>query len=264
MQMKKKKIKKAPTDKYDLEGSIILIHGPPKVGKTATAASFPKPLFIATEPGHKYLPDHCLKPIVVREWAKVNNLRNLIDRKKPKTVIFDTISGLYRLCKYHECEKKNANHPSDLGEFGRTVWDKIGDTFARALGDLVEHCHGLGITVVFLDHTKEREVETATETVVKVMCGMPGQARGFVTPYPDHIWFMGYGGKGDEKNDDKDELLKNFSDSRILHLQGGTTIEAGCRDDKMLVKRICPLRKPNYEKKTGGYFQIVKEMARGN
>jgi len=46
------------------EGIVYLIYGDPKVGKSTLASEFPKPLFLATEPGLSGLDGICQVPIM--------------------------------------------------------------------------------------------------------------------------------------------------------------------------------------------------------
>lgn len=217
-------------------------------------------MFLATEPGHDYA-NLAIKPRSIRKWQDFKNKRHQYEKARAKTVVLDTISGLYRRCKRSVCDEKNVKHPSYAGEFGRTIWDIIGDEFATEFEEWAWGLREDGITLVIIDHTKEESVETNSEEVTKVMCAMQGQARKIVTAMPDFIWFMGYGSPEDTERVDSVDSIHHFRDSRALWLRGGDTVEAGCRDQSMKVKVICPLKEPNIEAKTGGYFQITQEMS---
>ena len=47
---------RAVKKKYSLQGSVILLHGPAKIGKTQLSSSFPGPVqFLASEFGHNFI-----------------------------------------------------------------------------------------------------------------------------------------------------------------------------------------------------------------
>ena len=88
-----------------LQGDAIVLHGPPKIGKTQLASHFPGPVqFLATEPGHRYIPKVqrdrlvALKPGEGWDTFVGYVTHNLASQSPhPKTVVVDTISGLYDL-----------------------------------------------------------------------------------------------------------------------------------------------------------------------
>lgn len=225
----------------DLQGTMILLHGPPKVGKTQLASRFPGPVqFMATEPGHRFLPEDQRKKIIQLKpgegWDKFRRFvktKSGLRKRKPKTIVMDTIAGLYDLCFRYVCEKKKWEHPSDA-DFGKG-WDAIKKEFYAGMNDFVWAGEELGATVILIDHSKEETLETATENYGRVVCAMPGQCRGIVVPVPDHIWFLGYLQKRSK------DALKAFQDNRALYLAGNYKVEAGTRDKNIKVHRIGPL-----------------------
>lgn len=144
------------------------------------------------------------------------------------------------------CDKNNWRHASD-GAHGKG-WSEVKREFLDGLSRLTHITASLNATLVFIDHSKQETIETATATIEKVTCAMPGQARNVVLPIPDHIWFLGY-----EEKEAKD-ALKNTTSKRALFIGGSSTVEAGCRDPKVKAKVISPLSKNN------PYEQIVQTL----
>lgn len=250
-------------------GQTILIHGPSKVGKTKLVSSFPGPVqFIAAAPGHGFIPAD-QKGILVRltEWKDfeaLNKQGSPVAGHKPTTVCIDYVRALYVMCKRSVALEARVGHFSEKGEYGRALWDKCSDRFGAAVDLLASRLMDKNRTLIYIDHSKEDTVEDES----KVMSGMPKQARDWIIPSADHIWFLGYGDPKILKKQDDDVKIKKvsiegFRDERMLVLRGGDRIEAGCWDDKMRTKVIYPLLEPDLEKKTGGYWQIVKETKNG-
>ena len=237
-----------------LQGSMIALHGPPKVGKTQLAAHFPGPVqFLATEVGHKFIPEDQQKALirlppevgwdVFRSYVRGDTGKGF---KKPKTVVIDTISGLYQLCFDCVCKENNWSHAGD-GAHGKG-WAVIRREFVDALARLTHMCDEWNATLLVLDHTKTETIEVATSTYEKVTFAMTGQARDVVLRIPDHMWFLGYA-----EEDPKDALIHK-SGKRALFIGGNSRIEAGTRDSQVKVKIIMPLSQKD------PYSQIIKEL----
>lgn len=234
-----------------LQGSMIAIHGPPKVGKTQLASKFPGAVhWIATEYGHKFLPEDQKKNLKNLDpdngWA---TLRDHIKTLKPrggKTQVLDTISGAYKLCMNFVCEKNGWSHPADAPH-GKG-WNAVANEFYDGISRLVHLTHSHNMTLIMIDHSKETLVETTTGNTEKVGFAMPGQARGIILPVPDHMWFLGYAEK------DPNDALKSYTSQRALFISGNAKIEAGCRDPKVKCEVIMPLSKKD------PYNQILHKL----
>lgn len=237
-----------------LQGSMILLHGDPKIGKTQLADTFPgRVQFIATEPGHRYIKESNRK--IVKNlppdggWDEfkrfVTNKAGLLKRCQAKkngvkTVVVDTIAGLYDLCMNRVCKKNGWDHPSD-GAHGKG-WNAVAREFYDGMNRLAWTCTEGGATLIIIDHTKVEEIETRTSTRQKKVCAMTGQARKIVVPVPDHIWYLGWDPKG--------------TSGRCLHLEGSQDIEAGTRDKSITATRVCPLSEAS------GYKHIVQTLTK--
>lgn len=243
---------------YNLQGVCILIHGPPKVGKTDLASSFPACQFIATEPGHRFIPEIQRKALVtVERWEDFTP--NKIN-PKAKTVAIDTITGLYRICKAEICKRYKCKHPSEKGEYSRTIWDAINDAFYHGFLDFATACAKKDMTLLIIAHTKQEELEIGAITISKMIVNITAQARSIVMPIPDYIWYIGYGDPENVETTNPKDMMKNFRDTRMLVVKGGDLVEAGTRDGSIVTRTICPLKKPDRENKTGGYWQIISEL----
>jgi len=250
------------------QGSVIILHGPPKVGKTLTAASFPGPaLFIATEAGHKYI-QYELKKSLVRlrlgkdtaihkgtiykfknGWEKLMWLLegDYIKRMKLKTLIVDSVGPLYQMCMDYVCESNGYEHPQDGGH-GKG-WSALGREFAKGLGLLVEEAEKINCTVLFIAHSKQSEIDAGSRTYSRIEVDLPGHARKILLPDPDHIWYLGF-------HSDDEDSMKAFESNRALWLQPTPVIEAGGRNPDLKTKFISPFPE------TGQYQHILKKTKR--
>lgn len=252
---------------YDLQGTCILLHGPPKVGKTALASSFPLTQFIATERGHNFIPEFQKNALIrIKNWMDFENLNKKFPQNvftkdgknvNAKTIVLDTVTSLYHKCFLHVCNEEKCTHPSKKGEYGRAIWNMIGNLFGDELDKFVNNCVSLQATLILIDHSKEVELEVGALTVSKLIVSFSEQTRRWVTPIPDHIWYLGYG----VTNLNVKGAIQNFMDERMLVIRGGELIEASTRDTKITTKTICPLIEANRSTKTGGYYQIVQELS---
>lgn len=239
-----------------LQGSMIVLHGPPKVGKTQLVSHFPsKVLWLATEYGHRYIPVDQQKDLIQLDRANGwDTFRQAVSKPLPKgfqTVVVDTASGLYNLCMDWTGKKNGFEHPSDQSH-GKG-WSAVRLEFQDQVSKLADMAQGANATLIFIDHSKEEEIETTTSKQIKVNCAMPGQARSILLPVPDHIWFLGYADP-DDSNVDPSDALKSRGSKRALFIAGSNRIEAGSRDPKQKATVIVPLSKNR------PFEQIEKEM----
>lgn len=218
-----------------LQGTMIALHGPPKVGKTQLCSKFPGPVqFLATELGHKFIPDDQKKRLVqLAPDTGWDTFKQWIASEPSgiKTIVVDTISGLYDRCMQSVCKENGWSHPSD-GAHGKG-WDAVKRAFMDGIDRLAYVANDNDATFIVIDHSKEETIETSIENYEKVTFAMPGTARRIVLPVPDHLWFLGYG------DPDPQAALQNDDTSpRTLFIGGSNRIEAGCRDPGIKTKII--------------------------
>jgi hypothetical protein len=159
-----------PTEKTkpitDLDSQNIWIYGHPGIGKTTFAAQFEKPIFLATEDGHK---SHSIYKVDVKDWATFAKVIKALKEEKHdfKTVVIDTIDNLYSFCSHAVCEKLGIQHESDLG-FGKG-WKLVRGQFMKAL--IATSFLPMGMVVI--GHTEQTEVETRTRKITKTVPSLP-------------------------------------------------------------------------------------------
>lgn len=238
-----------------LQGSMILIHGPPKVGKTQLASKFPSLVcWTTTEPSHKYIPEDQQKTIKLIDpligWPEFKErVKELSALKKPRgnVEVIDTIGGLYTSCLNGVCIDNKWDYPDDAPH-GKG-WSAVRNEFYLWLQKFVHYSAKWNNTTILIDHSKEETITpNAGAQYIKINCAMPGQARSIVLPVPDHIWFLGYADK------DPNDALKVKTSQRALFISGTSNIEAGCRDPKVTTEIIMPLSKKN------PYGQILHKL----
>lgn len=237
---------------YSIQGDFIILHGPPGIGKTQTAASFPGPVvFLATESGHRHIPPDQKKLVYqVKKWEdfKSPKLMAHLKKVKPKTVVIDTLTRLYMKAKQYVCQKNNCRNPAERGEFGRTIWSILSDEFGEEFEAVASRILANKATLIAITHTDEDTVSTPIEDYIRLMASMSTQVRRWVAGVADWIWYLGY---------DHDDAQESFiySDKRRLWLSGTPTVEAKSRDPNLKTKSlVLPT--------TGQYEAIVKALSK--
>lgn len=236
----------------DFAGQAILLHGPPKAGKTQLASHFPgKVQFIATEPGHRFLPEDQAKRKIdvdpVTGWPEFVKCIDKIEATRPKTIVIDTIAGLYSACLEWVCKENRWDHPTDAGH-GKG-WAAIRREFYKQLTRLSFISSKCGSIMIWIAHSRVEEIETLTSAYQKLSVSLPGQARDLIIPVPDHIWLLTYAEGGDAASS-----LKLVNSKRALWIAGTDKIEAGSRDPEIVKHVIKPLSKKD------PYSQIIKAI----
>jgi hypothetical protein len=175
-----------PTQKTPPKASLsdltVLVYGPSKIGKSTWCSQADGALFLATEAGLNNL-DVFQVPIAT--WDELLTACKEIAEGKHafKTIILDTIDNAYRMCAEHMCQKFKIEHESDLG-YGKG-YALVNNEFYRVLNKLALLPYGLFL----ISHSQERELETRTGKLTRIVPTLPEKARKIVIGMVDVILF---------------------------------------------------------------------------
>ena len=146
----------------DLRGKFVLLYGQPKIGKTTLAASFPKNLLLAFEPGYNGLDDIMVQPIT--KWADfltvINQLAKPEVQEMFNTITIDTADIAWDYCEKYICAsnpKEDGSIPKALGEI---PWGKGYDLCKKAYDEAFRKIAMMGYGLVFISHEQLKNVKT--------------------------------------------------------------------------------------------------------
>jgi hypothetical protein len=149
---------KLPTEKSKITTNpfefTILLYGEPKIGKSEACARIPDALFIPTEAGLKNLSVY--KTDLVKTWKEFGDIALKIEEENHpfKTIVIDTIDGMYRLCADHICNQWGWKHESEPDNYGQS-YALIKQEFMRVLNKLASLPTGL----VLVGHSRIKEMK---------------------------------------------------------------------------------------------------------
>ncbi|MHB9131167.1 MAG: ATP-binding protein [Armatimonadota bacterium] len=175
-----------PTDKTppkrELADLSVLLYGKSKIGKSTLCAQAEGALFLATEAGLNHLDTY---QVPINRWEDLLAACAEIAGGKHafRTVIVDTVDNAFRLCTDYICAKFKIDHESDLG-YGKG-FALVNNEFLRVLTKLSLLPYGLFL----ISHAQEREVETRTGTITRIMPTLPDKARKIVLGLVDIILY---------------------------------------------------------------------------
>jgi len=160
----------------------VLVYGSPKIGKSEWCSKAEGALFLATEPGLNNLE---VFQVPIDSWQKLLTIAAEIAEGKHefKTIVLDTVDNAYRMCAEHVCKKYGVEHESDL-EFGKG-YALVNSEFQRVLTKLAQLPYGL----ILVSHAQEREIETRTGKVTRIVPTLPDKARKIVLGFVDIILY---------------------------------------------------------------------------
>jgi hypothetical protein len=187
-----------PTQKTPPKTSLVdltvLLYGPSKFGKSTFCSNADGALFLATEAGLNNLE---VFQVPISNWEDLLAAgRDIAEGKHAfKTIIIDTVDNAYRMCVEHVLAKHKIDHESDLG-YGKG-YALINNEFYRVLNKLSLLPYGLFL----ISHAQDKEVETRTGKITRVVPTLPEKARKTVLGMVDVILYCdletvaGEGGK---------------------------------------------------------------------
>ena len=168
--------------KANLADLSVLWYGKTKIGKSSTCAQADGALFLATEAGLNHLETY---QAPIASWEEMlQACADIAAGKHPfRTIIIDTVDQAYRLCTEYVCAKFKIDHESDLG-YGKG-YALVNNEFTRVLTKLSLLPYGLYL----ISHAQEKEVETRTGPITRIMPTLPDKARKIVLGLVDMILY---------------------------------------------------------------------------
>jgi hypothetical protein len=172
----------APVFDLTIEGSHNFIANDFVVHNSTWCSQAEGALFLATEAGLNNLDVY---QVPIGTWDDLlAACKEIADGKHPfKTIIIDTVDNAYRMCSEHVCQKFKIEHESDLG-YGKG-YALINNEFYRVLNKLALLPYGLFL----VSHSQEKELETRTGKLTRIVPTLPEKARKIVLGMVDIILF---------------------------------------------------------------------------
>lgn len=205
-----------------ISGETFLFYGRPKIGKSSLAAQFPNPVFIATEPGLRYVQkDYGLDNKRIKEvfnWSEFIELSQKFDGDTTySTRIIDTLDELWLMCVNHVCARFDKEHPSEIGSQGKG-WSICRDEFKGGLRKIRKAAD----VFIMIGHATMKEVGPKDGKYTYVALNLPGKALEASMAYVDHILYLAPGKEEGE---------------RFIYTDGTKHFEAGSRNADLASKR---------------------------
>jgi len=196
----------------------MLLYSRSKFGKSEFCSRIPGAVFLATEPGLSHLETF---NVPIPDWDTFLNVCGELAKgdHQFKVVIIDTVDICYKLCSQHICSKNHVEVEADL-PYGRG-WSLVSNEFQRVMIKLAQLPYGL----VMISHTQEKEVETRTGKIVKVVPTLPDKAAKFILGMVDLICF---GDFETETGPDGQKISR-----RVLRTKPTIYYEAGDRSGRL-------------------------------
>jgi hypothetical protein len=168
--------------KTSLSDLTVLAYGPSKIGKSTWCSQAEGALFLATEAGLNNLE---VFQVPIGTWEDLlQACKEIAEGKHPyKTIVLDTVDNAYRMCAEHVCQRCKVEHESDLG-YGKG-YALINNEFYRVLNKLSLLPYGLFL----VSHSQEKELETRTGKLTRIVPTLPDKARKIVLGMVDMILF---------------------------------------------------------------------------
>ena len=209
------------------QDNLIVVYGPPKIGKSKLITYFPGIYLLPTEPGYTYLK---IRKTPIFNWVTFMQFIKKME-KKPALVKqvecwgIDTADNLSKACMQYICGRDGIAHPSDH-EWGKG-WEALHDEFAHWILRL----SALGPGIVFVCHEKEREIISRGMKLTKMSPDLVKTCYTILNNLADITLHMGFSKK-------KLRTKKRPVIRRCLHTKPNEMFDAGDRTGRLPEKII--------------------------
>jgi len=203
------------TPRKVLSDYTILVYGRPKAGKSHLCAQIPDTLFLSCEPGTNAL---SVFETRISSWPEFLEVCRSIEQEKHsfRTLVIDTIDAAYRYCIEYVCRQNNIKHESDLG-YGKG-YALVTNEFWRVISKLAALPPGL----IFISHAEEKEIETRTGRITRVVPTLPERIRKQIIGMTDFVFLF------DIEQDPEGKGVR-----RVIRTKPCAAIEAGDRTGRL-------------------------------
>jgi hypothetical protein len=204
--------------KTSLADLTVLVYGPTKIGKSTWCSRAEGALFLATESGLNNL-EVFQAPIANWEQLLAACGEIAAGNHPFKTIVIDTVDNAFRMCADYVCAKHKVEHESDLA-YGKG-YALVTNEFYRVLNKLALLPYGLFL----VSHSTEREFETRTGKVTRIVPTLPDKARKIVLGMVDMILFCDLDAA---PGADGKQVVR-----RVIRTKPATAYEAGDRTGRL-------------------------------
>ena len=210
-----------------LQDNLIMLYGPPKIGKSKLCHLIPGVYFLPTEPGLSWL--KCRKTRI-RNWATFKAFVKKMERspKKCKSVkmwCIDTGDNLAKFCMQYACGRAKIAHPSDQ------QWGKGWEAFRDEFTHWILRLGTLGPGIVVVSHETEREIVTHSKTLTKISPALPKTCYTVLNNLADIILRMGWKIKKKKTRRGKTKIVAEDTETRCLFTRPNNLMDAGDRTE---------------------------------
>jgi hypothetical protein len=180
-----------PTEKTSITANLAstywLLYGPPGIGKSSLAASFPNAVFATTERAHRHL---SIYEDQIKDWTDFKRFAlemRTAGGKRFENIAVDTVDLLYKFCLEAVCVGLGIEHPQDL-DYGKG-YDAVNTEWQREIVKLSQ----LGKGLLFISHEKVVEVTARNMKYSKTVPSMANGCHKVLLPFVDIECYLGFG-----------------------------------------------------------------------
>lgn len=177
-------IPKAETEPENtLETASILLHGAPGVGKSTLCSLFPNPLFLGTEDGLKYIR---ARKVTLEDWEHFRKMGAALAESGHglKTVIIDTATLLFDICKEYIEDDRNVKNIADIG------WGKGDKYLVDEFEKRVRKFLALPMTKILICHSTQEVIQTPSGEATRYAPDLNPKISGWLRGLVDSVVYF--------------------------------------------------------------------------